>query len=381
MTTLDDLRQALDDRAGTASDGAGIVEQARAGAERIRKRRARGLAAAVCLAAVAAAVIPAVVARRHADGPPPAAVTHYRGPGRLTVTLAADSKFGFARSSIGPVQLLSPFRKTDKYRLTCCAQVRVYDPGRYDARELQRGRRITVNGHPAFQGNTSFPIPGSAGGNPSGGPGAQPRSQQALTIGWEDASGAWVTVIGRGATPITPPDPAAMLDVAAAVRLTAPQKVLVPMHFPVIPGNLPITYTEVDEHDAVNGPQKAALGFGGNPRPIEPPDFPVHDVSTPLTITSWTANGSAPWIELLYGPVNTTVEGRPARYYERTEQDGGSVIVPPNGSVMLVEIGSCGIQVVVQDRTKITRADLDAMFTNATFDKCDSTKTWTRPLN
>jgi hypothetical protein len=355
--------------------------RARAGAQRIQKRRARGLAAAVCLAALAATVIPAVVARRHADGPPPAAVTHYRGPGQLTVTLAADSKYGFTRSSIGPVQLLSPFRKTDKYHSTCCAQVRVYDPGSYDARELQRGQQITVNGHPAFQGNTSFPLTGPVGGQPSGGPGAQPRTEQALTVGWKDASGAWVAVVGRGATPIAPQDVPILLDVAAAVRLTAPHQVLVPMHFPAIPGNLPITYTKVDEHDAVNGPQKAALGFGGNPRPVGPPDTPEQDVSTPLTITSWTADGFAPWIELLYGPVNTTVAGRPARYYERTGQDGGSVFVPPDGSVLLVEVGSCGIEIDVQDRTKITRADLDAMFANATFNKCDSTKTWTRPLN
>ena len=382
MTTIEDLRRSLEELAGDASDGAGMAERARTGAARIQRRRTITAAAAVCLVAVATAVIPLAVNRLRADGPAPASVTPYRGPGQLTVRPAPDSKYGWNLGTDGFLQFMTPSLKGSNSTRDCCAEVRVYDPGTYDSRVLRRGERITVGDHPAFRATTRVREGGHWLRGPAGssqGPGA---TKDMLTVGWKDPSGAWVTVLdaGTGLGPPTSLDPLSLLvDVGADVRLGAPRDVLVPMHFAAVPGNLPITFTDVDDTSHPKDGQVAVLGLGGDRQPAVGILRPGYlDVDTPLTITAWTANGYAPWIEMLYSPVNTTVAGHPARYYE---DDSGSVSVPPGGSVMLVEIGGCGIQIGVKDRTKITRADLEAMFAGATFDKCDSTKTWTRPLN
>jgi hypothetical protein len=384
MTTIDDLRRSFEDCALDASDGAGMAERVHAGARRIRRRRRIAAAgAAACLVTAVAAIVPAAVAGLHADGTAPAA-TRYRGPGQLTVRPAADSTYLWQRGTDGTLQWMSPHR-TGKSGDTCCAGVvRVHDPGTYDSTALEAGERITVGGRPAFWAVTRIPNPRAPGATRPGTP-AQAPAVEAATVGWRDPSGAWVTVVDGDAGTrlrrfhLTPAEMRThLLDVAADVRLGAPQDVLVPMHFPAIPGNLPITFAEVDEIDR-SGPQMATLGFGGDDTPTVDLQhrsyFPV-DVDAPLEIAAWTANGMAPWVEIADGPVNTTVAGRPARYHEKSHS--GNVL--PGGSTMLVEVGSCGIVIKVRDRTVITRADLEAMFAGATFDDCDSPRTWTRPV-
>ena len=56
MNTVDDLLRTLEQHTGLAPDGAGMVEQARVGAHRIRRRRRITTA----VAAVAAAILVAV---------------------------------------------------------------------------------------------------------------------------------------------------------------------------------------------------------------------------------------------------------------------------------------------------------------------------------
>lgn len=203
-------------------------------------------------------------------------------------------------------------------------------------------------------------------------------------MGWQDASGAWVTVVNSEvefpslADRLTPAAlKAQLLDVAADVRLGAPEDMLVPVHFPVIPDDLLLSFADVDETTGKDPTHAARLGFGGPAAPSVElfRAMKMRDTS-PLSITAMSTGGA--WFEYLYSPVNTEVAGRPARYYENSDE--GSVTVPDGGSVLLVEIGTCGIAVAVQDRTRITRAELETMFTGATFDECDTTKTWTRPL-
>jgi hypothetical protein len=387
MTTIDELRRSFEELAAAASDGAGMAERATAGAARVRRRRAVGAAAAaLCLVAVVTAVVPLVVNRQRADGPPPASVVvvPYRGPGQLTVRPAPDSGRKWSIGSDGFLQFMTPSFGTMK---NCCAEVRVYDPGAYDSRALEGGEKITVAGHPGYRATIEVPDADPVPRMPAGPPGRErpDGTARVLTVGWQDPSGPWVTVLDIGSEAglglATSPDPLSLLlDVAADIRLGAPRDVLVPMHFPAVPGNLPITFADVDDISVADGGQLAVLGFGGDPRPSVELFHPSQaEVDTPLTIKAWTANGQAPWTEMAGGPVNTTVAGRPARYYERSGK--GGVRVPAGGSVLLVEIGSCGIQINVGDRKAITRADLETMFSGATFDECDSIRTWTRPFN
>lgn len=377
MTTIDDLRRSMEERAGRASEGTGMPERALAGAQRIRRRRRVAATAAVaCLVVVAGTVVPSVVSRLGTDGSAPTSVPPYRGPGQLTVRPAPDSTYRWSRGTDGTLQYMRPWAEDTG---GCCADVLVYDPGTYDSRALERGERITVAGHPAFWGPTRVgTIPASV---PSAGPrGASaappPNGRDVPTVGWQDPSGAWVTVVALRERGPSGDARTVLTEVAADVQLGAPQDVLVPMHFPTIPGDLPITAADVDVEPTTDAPRLAHLGFGGDREPSMNMMPPWHlNSDAPLQIRAWTAD-KAPWTELIDGPVNTTVAGRPARYHEQSD----SVRVAPGGSALLVEIGSCGIQINVRDRNAITRADLEAMFVGATFDDCATTKTWTRPL-
>jgi hypothetical protein len=90
VTSLDELRNTLDQRAGLAPDPTGLVEQARAGAQRLRRRnRTRAIVAAVVAVGLALAA-PTVVRSYAADPPPDPAgpKIHYREPYELSLQLA-----------------------------------------------------------------------------------------------------------------------------------------------------------------------------------------------------------------------------------------------------------------------------------------------------
>jgi hypothetical protein len=364
MSTVDDLRRSMEQRAGTATTDAGLPARVEARVGRIRRRRrVAAVAVSACLVLLVAVVVPRAVSRLHADPPAPPAVQPYRGSGQLTVRPAAGTKFVWSRGIDGTMQWMIPTAKAGTRGKVI---VRVFDPGTYDATPLQRGERITVGGHAAFRAVTT--VDTYAPANTELGYDPTPQPVEVDTVGWQDVSGAWVSVIDRMGP--APGDAGPVLLAAAAdVRLGAPEEVRVPMHFPAIPGGLPITFADVDEADSAAGPT-AELRFGGDPSP----KFGIAvvkglAVDEELIVNAWPTT-SVNWTELTQEAFSTTVAGRPARYTERGK-----------GSNLLVAAGSCGIDIVVRDRATITRADLEAMVAGATFDECDSTRTWTRPVN
>ncbi|WP_305786640.1 hypothetical protein [Symbioplanes lichenis] len=366
MTTTDELRRALDRGAGTASDGAGMADRVRAGAHRIRRRR-RVTAVAVSASLVLAAGL--AVTRLRTEPPAPPAAPAYREPGRLTVRPAAGSKSVWQQGFDGTMQWLMPSedgtRRGD-------VVIRVFDPGSYDATALRKGERVSVGGQPAFWAYT--PVEATNGLTGARG------TVMAATVGWQDGSGAWVTVADRKAADRTDglDDPAgvrkALIEAAGQVRLGPPQGLGVPVHFPAVADDLPMTFADITRQ---RGNPIARLGFGAGPVPDLSVGFargPVPD--DPLEVTVWTV-GKVNWKELTGDPVNTTVADRPARYYERNDHLG----VPPGGSLLLIEAGTCGLEILVRDRTRITRADLETMLTGATVDDCTSTTSWTEPVS
>jgi hypothetical protein len=378
MTDLDDVVHTIELSAARASDGAGMIERVQASAARIRRRRRMtAVAASAAVVLVAAAAIPVVTHLRATPAQP--AVTHYRDADQLTVKPAEGSAFSWRAGSYGALQWMAPYRTSAQGDTCCAAMVLVYDPGAYDPAELRKGEKVTAGGHEAWFGTTritSFTEPPEIASDST-------ADVEVPTLGWQDGSGAWVTVVnGEDGPPhlLTKGDKLRrqMYAIAADVRLTPPRDILVPMHFPAIPGNLPISfaYADVREDDGTTdyktGPQ-AAVGFGGT---TGVPSIYLGGASTsgsdaPLEIVARTA-GQAPWTDLLTNTIERelTAGGHPARY-TRTPWAGGQ---------LLVEIGTCGIEVRTKDPDRFTAEQLAAMFDGATFDACDSTATWTEPL-
>ncbi|WP_306205656.1 hypothetical protein [Actinoplanes sp. RD1] len=363
MTTTDDLRRTLDRGAATASDGTGMTGRIHAGAQRIRRRR-RVTAAAVSACLVAVAVV--AVTRLQAEPPPPPAAPAYRKPGQLTVRPAAGSTSVWRRGSDGTMQWMLP---SPDGRRNGFAVVRVYDPGTYDSSALERGEKITVGGHPAFWGTTTI-----ESFSPDVPPGV-------LTVGWQDASGAWVTVvngdIGREDEATTRER---LVRTAEEVRLGTPEEAGVPVHFSRIPGDLPLTFSDVSTVDAY---AKLGFGAGGATPAVNIGFIRGPREGTPLRIEVWQV-GSVNWTEATTdrpghaGEFDTTVAGHPAHYYET---DSGPYIVRPGASVLTVALGTCGLVVSVKDKTAITRADLETMVAGATVDDCTSPGSWTKPVS
>lgn len=379
MITVDDLRRSLDDRAATASDGAGMAERARLGAQRIKRRRAIGAVVAVCLLAVAVTFVPAALSRRH--GPPPASIPFYRAPGQMTLSGAPDPEFTWSTGTEGTTQFMTALSTTKQDFNECCAEVRVHDPGTYDSHQLRAGQPITVAGHSGFRAMTRAVQSNAAPDGPSGAPViGHPVYRQALTVGWQDASGAWVTVLDSGylTGDRVPPDRVPLLlHVAADVRLTPPQDVLVPVHFSHPPGGRTVTFVQTS--DVASNHPSVSMGLGATSATALPLSRPsARDMDQPLQIRAGNA-ADWNWSGPTYGAVNTTVAGHPARYYEYADNEG-SVSLNPGSSILLMVAGTCGVQVDVRDSQVITRADLEKMFTGATFDRCDGTKTW-RPFD
>ncbi|WP_213000310.1 hypothetical protein [Winogradskya consettensis] len=281
-------------------------------------------------------VFSAAVVRVRADAAPPASSsTHPRGPGQLTVRAAADSPYTWNRGTTGSLQWMQPDGQA-----ACCAEVRVYDPGTYDSQALESGERITVAGHQAYSATTDVK-------NLSG---AADRVSKMPTVGWQDKSGEWVTVVNIDSVSARKnPGTDLLTGIAKYVEIGAPADVEVPMHFPAVPGALPLKYVNV-------GDGTATLGFGGD----------ATRTPWPLQVQA-SAKGSPDMAPSLRGAPNTTVAGRPAYYFEKS----GSMRVPAGGSGLAVEIDTCAVQVTVADRTEITRDDLEKMFEGATFDRCD----------
>ncbi len=109
MNTVDDLRRTLEDQAGRAPSEHGLIEDARAGAARIRRRRrvtaAAGTAAAVLVSAL---VVPFAV--RHESAPPiaPATPSTSAAPSARRSALSSSPASTACRSTPGRCWRSSP---------------------------------------------------------------------------------------------------------------------------------------------------------------------------------------------------------------------------------------------------------------------------------
>jgi hypothetical protein len=358
MTTLDDLRDTFDTHTGTAPDVDLTVLAARAGATRIRRRRRVAVACVAAALVAVVAAVPSAVAGLRKDGPAPAAEPAYRRPGQLSLSVAPSTDyFVLDHGADGHRQSLL-IRGLSAASGNLTATVFVYDPGTYDATALARGKRVTVNGHPAFQ-VTSLP----GGVSP---PAKAPYLAEA--IGWQDDSGAWIVVTGA--------DKAEYLTtLAAAVRLGPPSSASGPVGFGWVPGDLPLSYVvnkEADPHPH-GYVYTATLGFGAG-TPIGRYDEFTGPGTRPLSVSVLPVENRG------FGENNSaeggdwqTING----YQVRFVTDRGSQAFPdgPGGHV-LVSNGSCGVTIAVTDLTEIPFAQVQKMIGRMTVRSCTDLSTW-----
>ena len=365
MNTLDSLLEIFEQDAGRAPAPLGVAEAAEAGAGRIRRRRrVLAVAGAAVLVAAAAAVVP-LATRHDAIEPLPATPAPYRKAGQVTVSLAPGTKFVGVPGVDGSRQSMVLVTGS------CCDEVRVYDPGTYDATTLKRGEPVVVAGHPAHYAIVAPPAPDRI-------------SWPVPTVGWQDVSGAWVTVFHSAGN--QKPAPAGVrekvLGLAAKVRLGKPREISVPFHLPAVPRDLPVTYVMASApglkyFDHIpHGDGRLAyakVGFGGDGRPTGATEAFPPPASVSLMITSWT-KGMTFLTDYPKGKPTTTVDGHDVWYYQ------GPRHMPAPAASLVVRAGTCYVEFLVRDRTKITKADLIAMLAGATFDDCGQPATWKGPM-
>nr|WP_221379156.1 hypothetical protein [Actinoplanes polyasparticus] len=367
MTSLDELRRTLEQRADLAPDAVGLVEQARAGAVRLRRRnRFRAVAAAVVAVAVAVGVPYAARLNPSEPAPNPAGpMTYYREPFQLTLDLAPGPVyFTLTHGTQGRTQFLVA-RPIGTPKDDSGGTIAAHDPGTFDPTRLRRGERVTVHGHPAFYvQNLDPPAPSEPAGTNASGPDSSYRIGAA--VGWQDPSGAWVTV-SDGASR------AAMLRLAESVRLTSPRTARAPVRFGWVPLDLPVTYTE--SRDVAAHGVSANIGFGGPAEPSGQPSSPFFAMpyDTPLSVSVLPMEGiMTAWGEDYADRPMRVIAGHRTWYIEG---DAGP-LASRDGSHMLIQAGSCGITIAVRDRASIPSAALERMVENMTFGGCDDTSDW-----
>ncbi|MBL7253490.1 hypothetical protein [Paractinoplanes lichenicola] len=365
MTSLDELKRTLEQGAGHAPDPAGLVEQAQAGAVRLRRRnRIRG--AVVTVVAVAAAMaVPSVVRSYSAEPPPPnpaGPMTYYREPYEHTLELASNpTYFTMLHGTQGKTQFLVA-RSLKNSSRDGGGTVAVHDPGTFDPTRLRRGEQVTVQGHPAhYVDKLEEPAPTDS---PSTGPGGTPY-RIGPAVGWQDPSGAWVIVYESV-------DRASLLRLAQTVRLTAPHTAKAPVRFGWVPDDLPVSYTE--SRDVAEHGVEAQIGLGN---PDEAPDqsspFFMMPYSTPLSVIALPMEGiMTMWGEDYAKRPMKLIAGHKTWYIE----GNGGPFNNKDGSQLLIDAGSCAVTLTVKDRTAIPYAALDRMVQNMIIGTCDDTSDW-----
>jgi hypothetical protein len=368
MRTVDDLRRVFDEDALDAPGTDGIVDSVYVAAARIRRRRRVATAAAVIALVGIATAVPRLITGPRVDPPAPPAATApgKRAMGQLTVSLAEGSNVKAYPGLDGTVQTMV----LDTPR--CCTEVRVYDPGTFSGTGLTTGTPVEVNGHQAWYAVLTMHSPGVS-------PRADDYTLRLPTVGWLDASGAWVTVYhfdqpGQQA----PADvKTRLVEAADMVRIGPPKPVVVPFHFRSLPDRLRVTYADLRylAEPRTTDPY-LEIGLGGSGEPVTAiTGWPQPSVVPPLQVTAKTLQQAKKNNDPLADP-NLTVGGFPAWYFEGPQPPSEFPFLLAGQSLMNVKAGTCYVQVRVEDHTSITKSELTHMFDGATFDDCADSGTW-----
>jgi hypothetical protein len=386
VRSVDDIRRVLLDHESLAPDGIGLVEAARAGAVRVRRRRRLTVAAAVVVALVAPVAFVAVLRN---TGTVESAVTPAQPPYRGTLQLSAgvDPDSGYS--------VLEYWVNRDRQQFTLRPRtgiadvtVVVHNPATFDSAPVRRGEPVTVAGRAAHyvtdlalgeracwansNGVHSDPNLADKRGNcrVSGEPGGTVRMP---AIGWVEPSGAWVVVyISARATRVD------LLAAAAAVRIGPPRDLRAPYRLGYLPAGLAGVYATSND----TGPRSPDSTLAFDPDPAKP-------VAGPDNATGWqpaveTALTIRATVRMPYTDEKAAELGAPTKiagldtYY--TDRNVGTWRIETGTAVLVVVTGTCQYHFAVRDKDRLPYADLVRMVENATFVNCADPSTWTTPL-
>ena len=348
MNTVDDLRRTLEDQACRAPDERGLIEDARAGAARIRRRRrvtaAVGTAAAVLVSAL---VVPFAV--RHESAPPiaPAAPSASAAPtGAASAAPAGPRRGSDLTVGFAPGKGLT----VSAYLLGTSSQ--------YLAAIRDDGMKFNLNvANPGTFGRD--PIKGSVRvrvGDRNGWYLARPAPRWMYSKPTTEHLLTWETRNGFGVTFSSVSGKADLLATARAIRFVRPAPPSGPLQLGWVPDGLVPTSVEVfndrkTESILLSPPVK---------KPPEDTGISVRaESASPGWLTRWTEGT----------PPTHTIAGHQAWYRERPLGRDG---VPQ--AILVVTAGDCGITIQTTGPTRF--ADLERLVGQATIGSCTSQDGW-----
>jgi hypothetical protein len=392
MRNADDIRRVLLAHEDRAPEATGLVEAARAGAVRVRRRRRL---VGVATVAVVALVVPVTVVAglRGADGEP-AAVTpsptpsqwpHVRDPSQVTVDV--DPAGGYtvlerqAQRDRQVVRLRPPGSPHD-------VVVTVHEPGTFDPAPFLRGEEENTAGrrlhylstHVSEEACPTVPPQPRDGVTPEGclsvnvpgQPGhREPRATPALA--WAEPSGAWVVM-----RMVTGSNRVDLRRAAGTIRMGPPRDLRTPYRLGYLPPGFTAVYAAAKESPP--RPVVSTLALDPNPAvPVTGPDPTtvggrVTSVALTISVTPMT-NEVARRIADLGTP--TKVAGLDTFYLAGPTAGWG---VEPGAAVFVASDGTCPVFMNIRERDRIPRPELERIVGNATFTDCANPATWTAPL-
>lgn len=326
MNSIEVLRDSLDEHAEGASDVAGLLDDVRAGAVRLRRRRRMVTGAGVLAAAVVATLAVGQLPRPAATPAAP----YSRSVLQLTAGVAPGSGFelqGYATS--GDVQ-----------RLVLGGEIlaEVHDPGPYDPSTLAGAQRIDLGG-----GSTGFALPAFIS--------EEPLKTPVSGVARRDPTGAWVIAYGPA-----PQD--RLARAAVAVRIGPPRDVKVPFRLGSLPEGL-----RVSSADSRPAGVTTILSFQDPSRQLA------------LQVVSQVADNTQ--YASKFGPP-TPVAGYDTWYLTKANSDW---FADSDAVALLVQYQlGCNVLLRSSDSRTVTRAMLEQIARDTRFGSCADQTTWTSPL-
>lgn len=380
MSTVDELREVLEQRAGVP-EITGLVEGARAGAARVRRRR-RITAATVAagLVVVAAVTVPVTVQRLKATDPLPAAPPPepYRKTGEYTLRVQTAPRYFVLERQVEAAGQVVVVRNRNTGGQDPGGTVAVHDPGTYDPAWLRTGERITVDGHPAFYTLTVTSRPTGPAPDEAVERSRMLEAEGVAVIGWPDRSGAWVTVTG-GRTR------ADVQRLAESVELGAPRPITAPVQFGWVPGGLRLGFVAANDQPPGSpvADRGARVGFTADRSPAAlGPASALKNLVSDMELTALVLRRTDPtWTEMVDPP--RPPGAAPAQPQWRTIAGHRTWYLPAGSpdfdagrAHLLIEHGECGTALAVDGKTGISYDDLVRTVAGMTFADCTDPATW-----
>jgi hypothetical protein len=340
VNTVDDLRRTLEDRAGRAPDERGLIEDARAGAARIRRRRrvtaAAGTAAAVLVSAL---VVPFAV--RHESAPPNTPAAPSASPAPAGLRRGSDLTVGIAPGkglTVTKYLLDTGNQYLDAVREDgTMYSLNVSDPGAFEGGPIEGSVRVRVGDRDGwYLARPASPSRGS-----------KPTTNHLLR---------WETRDGFGVAFNSGSSKADLLATARAIRFVRPAPPSGPLQLGWVPDGLVPAGVEIFVND------KTENILLSRPGSQPPEDTGITARVEPVT-PGWLKRSTEG------KPPTHTIAGHQAWYRE--------LPLPPDGALrgfLVVKAGDCGIS--IQGTSPTTFADFERLVREATIGSCTSQDGW-----